>query len=121
LERDLHDRRRRAVHEGWTGEIERIDLTLRLLAGTKAAERAARTRPVAAPLGMPATRGAASRRRQPPPGTASDSILASESIAPEDQPAVGPRAAPLTDQQPGVDQHLRVVRDRRLRQGDRLG
>jgi integrase len=29
LERDLRDRRRRAKHEGWTGEIEGIDLTLR--------------------------------------------------------------------------------------------
>jgi GTPase involved in cell partitioning and DNA repair len=36
----------RAEHEGWTGEIEGIDLTLRLLAEKKAsAERAGRTRP----------------------------------------------------------------------------
>jgi hypothetical protein len=83
LERDLRDRRRRAEHEGWTGEIEGIDLTLRLLAEKKAAaERAGRTRPAAALLGMPATRRAASRRRQTPAGTASDSTLTSESIAP---------------------------------------
>jgi hypothetical protein len=64
LERDLRDRRRRAEHEGWTGEIEGIDLTLRLLAEKKAAaERAGRARPAAALLGMPATRPTANRRR----------------------------------------------------------
>jgi hypothetical protein len=60
LERDLRDRRRRAEHEGWTGEIEGINLTLRLLAEKKAAaERAGRTRPAPTLLGMPATRPAA--------------------------------------------------------------
>jgi hypothetical protein len=81
LERDLRDRRRRTEHEGWTGEIEGINLTLRLLAEKKAAaERAGRTRPVAALLGMPATRRAAASRDQTPAGTASTS--ASESIDP---------------------------------------
>jgi hypothetical protein len=74
LERDLRDRRRRAEHEGWTGEIEGIDLTLRLLAEKKAAaERAGRTRPAAALLGMPATGGRQAggvRRRPAPPATA---------------------------------------------------
>jgi hypothetical protein len=83
LDRDLRDRRRRAEHEGWIGEIEGIDLTLRLLAEKKAAaERAASTRHAAAPLGMPATRQAASRPRQTPAGTANDSTLASKPIAP---------------------------------------
>jgi len=82
LERD-RDRRRRAEQEGWTGEIEGIDLTLRLLAEKKAAaERAGRTRPTAALLGMPVTRRAASPRRHTPADTVSDSTLASESIAP---------------------------------------
>jgi hypothetical protein len=81
LERDLHDRRRRAQHEGWTGEIEGIDLTLRLLAEKKAAERANRTRPATAMLGMPTTRQSATGRSQTSAGTASDRTLASESIA----------------------------------------
>jgi site-specific recombinase XerD len=64
LERDLRDRRRRAEHEGWTGEIEGIDLTLRLLAEKKAsAERAGRTRPAKALLGMPVTWRPESRGR----------------------------------------------------------
>jgi hypothetical protein len=83
LERDLRDRRRRAEHEGWTGEIEGINLTLRLLADKKAAAgRANRTRPALTLLGMPATRRAATGRGQTPAGTASDSILASESMEP---------------------------------------
>jgi hypothetical protein len=49
-------RRRRAKLEGWTGEIEGIDLTLKLLAEKKAAaERANRTRPATTMLGMPST------------------------------------------------------------------
>jgi hypothetical protein len=64
LERDLRDRRRRAEHEGWTGEIEGIDLTLCLLAEKKAsAERAGRTQPAKALLGIPVTRRAEGPRR----------------------------------------------------------
>ena len=52
---DLVDRRRRAVDEGWHGEIEGIDLTLTFLRGKRAqAQRAAATGPVT--LGMPAVR-----------------------------------------------------------------
>jgi hypothetical protein len=55
--------------------IEGIDLTLRLLAEKKAAaERTGRTRPAATLLGMPATRRPASRWRQTPADTASESI-----------------------------------------------
>jgi hypothetical protein len=83
LEQDLRDRRRRAEYEGWTGEIEGIDLTLRLLAEKKAAaERAGSTRPAAALLGMPTTRRAAIQRRQTRAGTDNDSTLASKPIAP---------------------------------------
>jgi hypothetical protein len=73
LERDLRDRRRRAQHEGWTGEIEGIDLTLRLLAEKKAAaERANRTRPASPILGMPTARQSATGRSQTSAGAASD-------------------------------------------------
>ncbi|MBD0321896.1 MAG: recombinase [Aldersonia sp.] len=57
LERDLRDRRRRAEYEGWAGETEGVDLTLRLLAEKKTAVApASRARSSAALLGMPATR-----------------------------------------------------------------
>jgi len=49
---DLVDRRHRAVESGWLGEIEGIDLTLRLLREKQSvAARLARREPVS--LGMP--------------------------------------------------------------------
>jgi hypothetical protein len=52
LEADLIDRRRRALDTGWLGELEGIDLTLRLLREKQAgAVRLARHEPVS--LGMP--------------------------------------------------------------------
>jgi hypothetical protein len=52
LETDLLARRERAQAEGWLGELEGLDLTLRFLADKRReAQRFARS--PAAPLGMP--------------------------------------------------------------------
>ncbi|MFF4466465.1 recombinase [Streptomyces mirabilis] len=52
LEADLLARRQRAIDEGWRGEVEGLDLTLRFLRSKRAqAHRAAATRTV--DLGMP--------------------------------------------------------------------
>ncbi|EEP73102.1 hypothetical protein MCAG_03429 [Micromonospora sp. ATCC 39149] len=55
LEEDLHARRTRAEAEGWLGEIEGIDLTLRYL--TDKQQQAVRLSQVSGPtvLGIPAT------------------------------------------------------------------
>jgi hypothetical protein len=56
LERDLRDRRRCAEHEGWTGEIEGIDLTLWLLGEKKAAAARVAQATSRTLLGMPLPR-----------------------------------------------------------------
>ncbi|TJZ94361.1 recombinase [Actinacidiphila oryziradicis] len=53
IERDLHDRRDRAKHEGWLGEIEGIDLTLSLLDQKRTEARRLVHQPATVDLGMP--------------------------------------------------------------------
>ncbi|MEV8563245.1 hypothetical protein AB0478_44000 [Streptomyces sp. NPDC051917] len=71
LETDLLTRRQRAIDEGWRGEVEGLDLTLRFLRSKRAqAHRAAATGRV--DLGMPALPrhrpGHVRARRRPQPG-----------------------------------------------------
>lgn len=54
LEDDLHQRRARALAEGWHGEIEGIDLTLRFLADKRGQAQRAAT--VTVELGLPTVR-----------------------------------------------------------------
>ncbi len=66
LEQDLRARRGRAQHEGRTGEIEGVDLTLRLLEEKKAAAtRAAQIASAPVPLGIPSTAPDAQHARSP--------------------------------------------------------
>src|SRR6266536_6448720 len=55
IETDLLARRARAEAEGWLGELEGIDLTLRFLADKRAdTRRLAKSAALTTPLGMPA-------------------------------------------------------------------
>ncbi|WP_330293486.1 recombinase [Streptomyces sp. NBC_00576] len=53
IEQDLIDRRARAEHEGWKGEIEGIDLTLSLLRQKHAEALRLSGHPRTVHLGMP--------------------------------------------------------------------